>query len=173
MNASDAINTADATHASDGANATRPRLLIVYHTQSGNTGRLAAAVAQGAASEDGVEVVMKRAFDAGIDDLLACQGLLIGTPENFGALSGGCKDFLDRTYDAALGRTDGLPYAAFVSAGNDGSGAIRQLERIVIGYGWKRIAEPLIARGRITEAHLQQATELGAAMAAGLALGIF
>lgn len=148
-------------------------LLIVYHTQSGNTGRLADAVLRGARTESGVTTVMKRAFDATIDDLLGCDGLLIGTPENFGALSGGFKDFLDRTYYPAEGKTVGLPYAVFISAGNDGSGALRQLERIVIGYGWKRIADPLIVRKEITDADLAAAEELGAAMAAGLALGIF
>ncbi|HQW19659.1 MAG TPA: NAD(P)H-dependent oxidoreductase [Rhodocyclaceae bacterium] len=150
-----------------------PRLLIVHHTQSGNTGRLAEAVLRGAQSEPGVDTVMKRAFDTTLDDLLNCNGLLLGTPENFGFMSGALKDFFDRTYYPAEGKTLGLPYAVFISAGNDGSGAVRQIERIATGYGWKHIAEPLIARGEVTDNALVRAGELGAAFAAGLALGIY
>ena len=150
-----------------------PRLLIVYHTQSGNTGRLAEAVRRGAQAETSVETIMKRAFDTTIDDLLGCNGLLLGTPENFGFMSGALKDFFDRTYYPAEGKTLALPYAIFISAGNDGSGAVRQIERIATGYGWKRVAEPLIVRKEITEENLTHAEELGAALAAGLALGIY
>ena len=71
----------------------RKRLLIVFHTQSGNTGRLADAVLEGARRIVEVDTVMKRAFDAGTADLLACNGLLLGTPENFGYMSGALKDF--------------------------------------------------------------------------------
>ena len=110
-----------------------PRLLIVHHTQSGNTGRLAEAVLRGAQVEPGVDTVMKRAFDTTLDDLLNCNGLLLGTPENFGFMSGALKDFFDRTYYPAEGKTLGLPYAVFISAGNDGRGAVRQIERIATG----------------------------------------
>ena len=151
----------------------QPGLLIVYHTQSGNTGQLAEAVLRGARTEAGVDTVMKRAFDATLEDLLGCQALLIGTPENFGYMSGAIKDFFDRTYYPAEGKTVALPYAVFVSAGNDGRGAVTQIERIATGYGWKRVAEPLIVRKEITADDLAQAEALGAALAAGLALGIF
>jgi multimeric flavodoxin WrbA len=154
-------------------NTSERRLLIVHHTQSGRTGQLAAAVLRGATNEAGVITTLKRAFDTTLDDLLNCHGLLLGTPENFGFMSGALKDFFDRTYYPAEGKTVALPYAVFISAGNDGRGAVRQIERIATGYGWKRVAEPLIARGDITPAHLAAAEELGAALAAGLALGIF
>ena len=150
-----------------------PRLLIVYHSQSGHTGQLAEAVLRGARTETGITTVMKRAFDARIDDLLGCQALLIGTPENFGYMSGAIKDFFDRTYYPAEGKTLALPYAIFVSAGNDGRGAVSQIERIATGYGWKQIAQALIVRQEITADDLTKAEELGAATAAGLALGIF
>lgn len=149
------------------------RLLIVYHTQSGNTGRMAEAVLRGARREAETETVMKRAFDAGLDDLLACQGLIIGTPENFGTMSGAVKDFFDRTYYPAEGKTTGLPWAVFVSAGNDGTGAVTQIERIATGYGWKRVADPLIARHGVTDEDIGRCEELGEAMASGIALGVF
>ncbi len=149
------------------------RLLIVYHTQSGNTGRLADAVLAGARRVPGVDTVLKRAFDAGTDDLLRCDGLLLGTPENFGYMSGALKDFFDRTYYPCEGKLTGMPYAVFVSAGNDGSGAVREIGRIANGYGWKTVADALIVRKSITDEALARAAELGEAMAAGLEMGVF
>lgn len=149
------------------------RLLIVFHTQSGNTGQLAAAVLRGALRVAETETHMLRAFDAGTDDLLACNGLLLGTPENFGYMSGALKDFFDRTYYPCEGKLNGLPYAVFVSAGNDGTGAVREIGRIATGYGWKPASEALIVRKQITPADLEACEALGEAMATGIALGIF
>ncbi|MEQ1439816.1 NAD(P)H-dependent oxidoreductase [Fontimonas sp. SYSU GA230001] len=149
-------------------------LLLVWHSQSGHTQRLADAAAEGIGEfADEVELRMLRAGEAGLDDLLWAQGLLLGTPENFGYMSGMLKDFLDRTYYPAQGRTVGLPWAVFISCDNDGSGALRAIERIATGYGWRRVAEPLISRGGLAPGALAQARELGQTMAAGLALGLF
>ena len=148
------------------------RLLIVWSTQTGRTAQLVAAACAGAAEfADAVEVASRRALDAGLDDLLAADGLIIATPENFGYLSGAVKDFLDRTYHPAEGRVDGLPYLMLVSAGNDGSGAVRALERIATGYRWKRVADALIVRGEPDAEQLAAARERGALLAAGLAFG--
>ncbi|MFZ5512135.1 MAG: flavodoxin family protein [Pseudomonadota bacterium] len=149
------------------------RLLIVFHSQSGNTERMAQAVLRGARQIEETETVLRRAFDASLEDLLGCHGLLIGTPENFGYMSGAVKDFFDRTYYPAEGKTIGLPYAIFVSAGNDGTGAVTQIERIANGYGWKRVAEPVIARGGLHPDDLARCEELGATLAAGIAFGVF
>lgn len=151
----------------------RKRLLVVYHSQSGNTAQLAAAVLRGAQRVSAVDTTFLRAFDAGTEDLLACDGLLLGTPENFGYMSGALKDFFDRTYYPCEGKLIGLPYAVFVSCGNDGRGAVREIARIAVGYGWKEVAEAVIARKEITPEHLQAAEDLGEAMAAGLEMGIF
>jgi len=149
------------------------RLLILYHSQGGRTGDMAEAVLRGARRATETETVMKRAGEATLADLLDCHGLIVGTPENFGYMAGMVKDFFDRTYYPAEGKTVGLPYALFVSAGNDGTGAVTQIDRIATGYGWKRVAEPLIARQEVTDANLAACEELGEAMASGVALGIF
>ncbi|MCB1901685.1 MAG: NAD(P)H-dependent oxidoreductase [Rhodocyclaceae bacterium] len=151
----------------------RKRLLVVFHTQSGNTGRLADAVLAGARLVTKTETVCLRAFDAGVSDLLQADGLLIGTPENFGYMSGAIKDFFDRTYYPVEGLMQATPYALFVSAGNDGTGAVREIDRIANGYGWKPVAEPVISRKAVSDADLEACRDLGEAMATGLALGIF
>ena len=148
-------------------------LLIAYHSQSGASARLARAAWHGAVTEPGVEVTVRRVWDAGVEDLALAQGLLLVAAENSGALSGGIKDFLDRTFYPAIARSLVLPYALLVSAGNDGRGAVRQVERIMSGYPFPAAAEPLVLRGEVSDAHLEASRELGAAFAAGLAMGIF
>lgn len=148
-------------------------LLIIHSGQSGHTQAMCDAVVAGAAADAGVETRCLYAPNAGLDDLLWAHALLLGTPENFGYMSGLLKDFFDRTYYPAEGKTVGLPYAVFISAGNDGTGAARAIERIASGYGWRAIAEPLILKGELDEAGLQQCRDLGEAVAAGVAAGIF
>ncbi|MCC8988860.1 MAG: NAD(P)H-dependent oxidoreductase [Candidatus Contendobacter sp.] len=148
-------------------------LLIVYHTQTGHTRRMARAVLRGSRRVVEVETRLKMALRAGLDDLLWADGLLLGTPENFGYMSGALKNFLDRTYYPAQGQISGLPYAVFISAGNDGTGALTSIERIARGYPLKPVADPIIARGELTAEVLQRCEELGEMMASGVAWGIF
>jgi multimeric flavodoxin WrbA len=148
-------------------------LLVIYHSQSGNTAQLANAIIQGCRAEAEVDARLCRAFDAGLEDLLWADGLLLGTPENFGTMSGALKDFFDRTYYPAQPHEINLPYALFISAGNDGSGAVCQIDRIASGYPLKKIAPPLIVKGEINRDHLLECKEFGLSMAAGLAMGIF
>lgn len=151
----------------------RTRILVLYHSQSGHTERMARAVAEGAAAVGGAEVVLKRAAAATLEDLLSCSGLAIGTPEAFGYMSGMVKDFFDRTYAEAQDRVFRKPYVVFISAGNDGSGALNAVERIAQGYKLKKVFPPVIARGEITAAILERCRELGGTLAGGCELGIY
>jgi multimeric flavodoxin WrbA len=150
-------------------------LLIVYHTQTGNTLKLAQAACNGARSElvSDVETRLLQAAEAGPEDLLWADGLLLATPENFGYMSGAMKDFLDRTFYPVEGKILPLPYTVLISAGNDGTGALRAIRRIAGGYPFTEVQEPLIAQGTITETHLRCAEELGLTLAAGLEAGIY
>ena len=153
-----------------------PNLLIVYHSQSGSTEAMARAVIRGASHEDfqGISVRVCQALEAGVDDVLWAEGIMLGTPENFGYMSGAMKTFLDRIYYPCLDQTEGLPWCLFVRAGNDGSGAVSSIERIVTGLKWKAIQPPLVVAGNVEEAvFLPQCEELGMTMAAGLEAGVF
>ncbi len=153
-------------------NATR-HLLIIYHSQTGHTRMMARAVRRGARRVAEVETRLKMALRADLDDLLWAHGLLLGTPENFGYMSGALKNFLDRTYYPAQGLISGLPYAVFISAGNDGTGALTSIERIARGYPLKPVCDPIIAKDEPTTEILQHCAELGETMASGVAWGIF
>ncbi len=148
-------------------------LLIVYHSQTGHTRTMARAALRGARRVSDVETRLKMALRAELSDLLWAHGLLLGTPENFGYMSGAMKNFLDRTYYPAQGKISGLPYAIFISAGNDGTGALGSIERIARGYPFKLVCDPIIARGELSTELLEQCEELGETMASGVAWGIF
>ena len=150
-------------------------ILIIYHSQTGKTKKMAEAVARGANSIENVRAILKEAMETTLDDLCSCDGLTIGSPEYFGYMAGAIKDFFDRTYYQARGRKEIFkkPYVIFISAGNDGLGALRSIERICIGYQFKKVYEPVIAKGEIDEAVLAQCEELGKVIAAGCETGIY
>lgn len=137
--------------------------------------RMADAVIRGAkhADIDGVDVRAKTALDAEAEDLLWADAFILGTPENFGYMSGGMKYFLDRVYYPCEGKLNGRPWALFVRAGNDGTGAISSVRRILTGLAVKEVQEPLLIKGEFDEARLADCEELGLTMAAGLEAGVF
>ena len=151
------------------------QLLVVYHSRTGGTQALTDAVVAGATSDDidDVEVRVLGAFDAGPDDVRAANAVVLGTPENFGYMSGAMKDFLERIYYVVLDETPGLPYALYVKGSTDGSGAVRSVERIVAGLKWRAVLPPLVVTGAVEPEHVDAAHELGLTMAAGLEAGIF
>lgn len=152
---------------------TQKTLLIVYHTRGVKTTQLAEAVARGAATEPAVKVRILRCAEAGPQDVLDADALVLGTPENFGYLSGMMKDFLERIFYECEGKVAGRPWALLVSAGQDGAGAIASVERIVTGLRLKKVSEPILALKEVTPEVIAQCEELGAALATGLSLGIY
>jgi len=151
------------------------RLFIVY---AGNPGgraeQLRAAVSNGVREVTAViDLRERRALDADADDLRWAEGVILDTPEHFGYMSGALKDFFDRTFYPCENHTVGLPWALFISAGNDGTGAVAAVERIVKGYRWKVVADPVIVVGMPDTNALERCRELGATLAAGLIAGIF
>jgi len=160
-------------------------LLIVFHSLTGGTRQMAEAAARGASGEGEVKVRLLAATATQPADVLGAHGYIFATPENLAALAGLMKDFFDRTYYPVLDRVNGRPYATLVCAGSDGSNAVRQIERIVTGWRLRAVADPFIvcthaqtpeailAPKTIGTADLRRCEEIGAALAAGLAMGIF
>ena len=159
------------------------RLLIVYHSRTGAARQMATAAFEAARAE--TDTVLMRAAEAGPDDLLGADGYLFAAPENLAALSGEMKEFFDRCYYPVLGRIEGRPYALMIAAGSDGTGAARQAARIATGWRLREAQPPLIlntsaqtpeeilAEKVIPEAELERCRELGAALGAGIKMGVF
>ena len=148
-------------------------ILVVYHSQTGHTEAMARAVAEGAAEIEHARVTLKRAGEAGLRDLIDADGIAIGTPENFGYMSGMVKDFFDRTFYPAQDKVFRKPYVVFISAGNDGRGALQAVERIALGYKFRKVYDAVIARGELTEDVLAQCRELGGVLSGGCEAGIY
>ncbi|HEX5327616.1 MAG TPA: NAD(P)H-dependent oxidoreductase [Acetobacteraceae bacterium] len=160
-------------------------LLIVFHSCTGGARQMAEAAHQGASLEPEVAVRLLPAPEAQADAVLAADGYIFAAPENLAALAGEMKAFFDRTYYPVLGRINARPYAALICAGSDGRNAARQIARIATGWRLRPIADPLIvcthaqtpeailAPKFIGNADLKRCEELGAALAVGMAGGIF
>lgn len=161
------------------------RLIIVYHTMTGAAQQLATAAHAGASAEAGCAATLIKAEDADAAQVLAADGYLFVTPENLATMAGRMKDFFDRIYYAVLDQVNGRPYATIIAAGTDGEGAARQIQRIATGLRLKEVAPPCVVRNGaqtpqqilapkvVPDAALARARELGAALAAGLASGVF
>ncbi|WP_367183746.1 flavodoxin family protein [Novosphingobium sp. Chol11] len=156
---------------------------MIWHSRTGAAEAMARAAANGAALDCTVRLVA--AQDVCADDLLGAGGALFVCPENLGTMSGMMKDMFDRLYYPLLGLIEGRVYATAIAAGSDGSGAQAQIDRIVKGWRLRRVADPLVINlGAQTPAQilgaktlsdkaLNQCHELGQALGAGLALGIY
>ncbi|MAI90329.1 flavodoxin family protein [Ponticaulis sp.] len=158
-------------------------LLIVYHSRTGGTQQMAEAALKAAQAEG--EAKLLRAREAQAEDLLKASAYLFAAPENLAALSGEMKEFFDRTYYPVLGKLEGRPYAQMVCAGSDGENAVRQTARIAKGWRLKEVQDALIicthaqteeailAPKTISKDDLQKCHDLGAALSAGLSMGVF
>ena len=161
------------------------KLLIVYYSHTGGSRQMADAAAEAACDDNEAEVQLMRAEDCQPDDMLAADGYIFVTPEQLAAIAGVMKAFFDRCYYPLLGKIEGRPYAAMICAGSDGENAQKQLERIATGWRLKKVAdtpiictnaqttEAILAQKKIGDTELNQCREIGATLAAGLALGIF
>jgi multimeric flavodoxin WrbA len=143
------------------------KILIVYHSQTGNTEKLAIAVKQGAEA-CGVEVILKKAGDADLNDLLVCDGYCFGTPDYFSYMAGALKDFFDRTYYPAKGKINARPYVCFVSHGGGGA-AVSSLTKMAEKFQLKICADPLSSEGNPVKSDLEKAKDLGKKLAQAVA----
>lgn len=151
-----------------------PRLLIVHHTPSPSMHTMFDAVRAGARDEhiDGVEVVEVPALAATASDVLAADGLVLGSPANLGYLSGALKHFFDLVYYPCLESTVGRPFSAYLHGNDDTTGAERALEVITTGLRWRRVQATVCVVGTPTPADVAACRELGASVAVGLTLDV-
>jgi hypothetical protein len=152
-------------------------LLVVWHPVPPSIHQLRDAVVAGCADAgDPLPLRSLAAPQAGPDDVDAARGLVLLTTENFGMVSGLVKDFLERIYpwfEETPNRNPGLPYLLISKGGNDGTGAVRDVTRIVTGLRWKEALPPIVVAGRVTDEHLAHVREQAATLVAGVDSGVF
>ena len=155
-----------------------PRLLVLQHCPTAATRALGSAVLEGAALPEleQVEVLLRSPLEAVADDVLGADAVVVGTPANFGYMSGALKHFFDSHFLALGGALDAggagrptsgrLPTGLWVHGRYDTTGAIRSVESITGALGWRAAAPVLDVLGDVEEQHLADAHELGATLAA-------
>jgi hypothetical protein len=152
-------------------------LLVVWHPVPPSIHQLRDSVLAGFADAgDALPVRSLAAPDAGPEDVDAAKGLVLVTTENFGMVSGLVKDFLERIYpwfEEVPNRNPGLPYLLVSKGGNDGTGAVRDVTRIVTGLRWKEALPPIVISGPVTGEHLAHVREQAATLAVGVDSGVF
>lgn len=159
------------------------RLLVVHHSPTKSMQALTAAALEGAGDDaiEGVEVVVRPALEATADDVLAADGYLLGTPANFGYMSGALKHFFDSTFlqvggalDDSGGAGEGAdsaptakrPFGLYVHGRYDTTGAVRSVLAITGALGWRQGFEVLEAMGEVGQDERDAAYELGGTIAA-------
>lgn len=150
------------------------KLLFVPHAPSINTSTLADEC-HAAMTQFGAGLIIHRQppLQTSPADVLACDGLVIGTTENIGYMAGLTKDLFDRGYNHWLEHTQGLPVAFYIRAGLDGTATAAILDRLSASLHWRLIRPPLILKGDFTDHFTEQVAELGGGFAAGLEGNIF
>jgi NAD(P)H-dependent FMN reductase len=145
-----------------------PRLLVVHHTPSPAMQALLEAVREGVALAEGVELEVRPALSAGAADLLAADGVVLGTPANIGYMSGALKHFFDTVYYPCLDATVGLPFGVYVHGNDDTAGALTGIQKITGGMRWKQVAAPVSIIGAPGPDDLEACRELAATVAVQL-----
>jgi len=123
------------------------KILIVYCSLGGNTEAAAFAIKKGIKSNEDVEVVIKKGFQADIDDLLSADGIIFGSGDYFGYMGGVLKDFFDRTFYPSRGKVEGKPYFAFLTHGGGGKG-IESIENIAQTFNFKKVMDSIVIKGK-------------------------
>jgi len=96
------------------------RVLVAYYSQTGNTEKMAASIAKGVSAAKGVEAVLRKVSDVKDSEILDADGILVGTPVQWGNAAVGAKQFLDRVGDVlwkAKTNGDGKTAGAFCTGG--------------------------------------------------------
>jgi NAD(P)H dehydrogenase (quinone) len=149
------------------------KVLIVYDSKSGNTESMALAAAKGAEQVSGIEVLVKKAEQTKLEDLLAADGIIMGSPTYYGQMSAKLKALIDKSVKIHEKLADKVG-AAFTSAGGTATGAETTLMSIlqamlVHGMIIQGNAEDkhygAAAKGAPTKSDLKYCEELGAKVA--------
>ena len=152
----------------------KKNILFIHHSPSENTKKLSKIVENKIKTlTPNVNLKMLNLNEANTFSFKKIDGLIIGTTENFGYMSGLTKDFFDRCYNDLKDKTEGLTIIYYIRAGLDGEGCKVALNKILTGLRWKQVLPPLILKGPWQEDYLQQLEKFALIFANGIELGIY
>ena len=141
-----------------------PKVLVIYHSQSGNTEEMAKAATKGAKKVSGTEIILKKATEATLEDLVSSSGIAVGSPDYFSYMAGAVKDFFDRTFYPSQSKVTGKSAVLFASGGEGGKPALESLKRICESFKFKQIGE-VAAAGEPSSGVITECEKLGEQLA--------
>ena len=152
----------------------KKNILFIHHSPSENTKKLSKLVQKKITNvTPNVNLTILNLIEANTFYFREIDGLIIGTTENFGYMSGLTKDFFDRCYNDLKDKTEGLPIIYYIRAGLDGEGCKVALNKILTGLRWRQVLPPLILKGSWQEGYMKQLEKFALTFASGIELGIY
>jgi NAD(P)H dehydrogenase (quinone) len=124
------------------------KILVVYDSRSGNTEKMALAVAEGAKEVKRVDAIVKKASQTSVEDLISADGIIMGSPTYYGLMSGKLKTLIDESVKVH-GKLEGKVGAAFTSSGGVASGA----ETTLLSILQAMLVHGMIVQGRSDDKH--------------------
>ncbi|MBS7633571.1 NAD(P)H-dependent oxidoreductase [Candidatus Bathyarchaeota archaeon] len=124
------------------------RILIVYDSRTGNTEKMAKAVAEGAQLVKGVKVIVKKVEQTAVNDLLNVEAIVMGSPTYYGQMSSKLKALIDESVKIH-GKLAGKIGAAFTSSGGTACGA----ETTLLSILQTMLVHGMIIEGRADDKH--------------------
>lgn len=146
-------------------------ITIVAHTPTGGLRRMLDALVTGASRVEGIAVRHVEALEATTADMVDNGLTLLLTPANFGYMSGALKHAFDVTFRELEVTSAGHPYLAVVKGSSDTTGAVRAIEAITRGMGWRAVRPAITIVGDVTDEHVSELAELGEGLATALEMG--
>lgn len=140
------------------------KVLVVYHSGTGNTKSMAQAVAEGVKEVPGVDVALKEADQVSVGDLVNADALAFGSPTYFSYMAGVVKAIFDKAY-LSRSQIKGKPFAAFASGGGGEVNSVQSIESIAVSCGLRKVCEGVAVGGMPTESESQDCRKLGATLA--------
>jgi len=139
------------------------KVLVVYHSDTGNTKRMAELVASGAEAVGSVDVEIVPAAGLDVDRIVRADGVALGSPDYFSYVAGQVKVVFDRL----LAHKNELAGKPFVGFGSHGGGAkvLACIETLAKSVGLARVREGVMSKGAPTGDAAEACRQLGAALA--------
>ena len=150
------------------------KITCIFNSPTINTSKISTKIFDTLNTENlNLKIELISPLKANKNHVIQSNGILIGTSENLGSMSGATKDFFDRIYYEVIDKTNGLPVAVWIRAGHDGTGTSRQIKSIINGLKWKLVQEILICKGPWDEKFVDECTDMSLGFAYGIEQNIF
>jgi multimeric flavodoxin WrbA len=142
------------------------KVLVIYHSQGGTTEEMATAICEGARQVKGADITVKKGFDAGVDELLGCDAVAVGSPLYFGYTTEEMENFCTRASYRAHGKVADKPCVVFGSANGPASTVLEYVEKMCFSVmRFRTIAPSVRGSGSITERVIDECRALGRKLA--------